>query len=116
MRNKKGQALVEFVIILPIFILLVFCLIDFGRIISIKNDLENKISDVVTFYQNGNSKDEIIQLINKNSKDKINIEFVTEDEYVTINLVKKINPITPGITYIKKDLFDVSVSRVIKNE
>ena len=104
MRNKKGQALVEFVIILPIFILLVFCLIDFGRIISIKNDLENKISDVVTFYQNGNSKDEIIQLINKNSKDKINIEFVTEGEYVTINLVKKINPITPGITYIKKDL------------
>ena len=52
MRNKKGQALVEFVIILPIFILLVFCLIDFGRIISIKNDLENKHKNIHIFFAN----------------------------------------------------------------
>ena len=37
-KNEKGQALVEFIIILPVFLLLVFCVVDFGRIISLKNE------------------------------------------------------------------------------
>ena len=45
MRNKKGQALIEFVIILPVMLLLVFCLIDFGMVIYEKNNLENIVSD-----------------------------------------------------------------------
>ena len=43
MKSNKGQALVEFVIILPITLILIFCVIDFGRIISLKSDLESKI-------------------------------------------------------------------------
>ena len=39
--NKKGQALVEFVIILPVIILLFFGAVDFGRIIIKTNELEN---------------------------------------------------------------------------
>ena len=33
MKNKKGQALVEFVIILPIFVFMVLTVIDIGKII-----------------------------------------------------------------------------------
>ena len=36
MKNNKGQALVEFIIILPIFLLLIISVIDFGNIISKK--------------------------------------------------------------------------------
>jgi len=41
MKNNKGQALVEFIIILPIFLLLIISIIDFGNIISKKYSLEN---------------------------------------------------------------------------
>lgn len=113
--NKKGQALVEFIIILPITILLIFCVVDFGRVISLKTDLENKASDVVTFYQNGNTKEEIEDLIN-NKDDDIKLKITTNGDYATIDISKKIKPITPGLSYIKDDVFNVSVSRVIRNE
>ena len=44
--NKRGQALVEFVIILPILLLLIFAFIDLGRIIVCKNHLEGVMSEV----------------------------------------------------------------------
>ena len=39
--NRKGQALVEFVLILPIFIMILFSIVDFGMIFNKKNELEN---------------------------------------------------------------------------
>ena len=59
MRNKKGQALVEFVIILPIFIFMLLAIIDVGKIIFIQNRLENKMSNVLDLYRNQKSYDEI---------------------------------------------------------
>ena len=40
MKNKKGQALVEFVVIMPIFIMLLISIIDLGNIIYKKYHLE----------------------------------------------------------------------------
>ena len=45
--NRKGQALVEFVLILPIFIMILFSIVDFGMIFNKKNELENISVDVV---------------------------------------------------------------------
>ena len=45
MNNKKAQALVEFVLILPILIMILFSIIDFGNIFVTKSNLENKIND-----------------------------------------------------------------------
>lgn len=115
MRNEKGQALVEFVLILPITLILIFCVVDFGRVISLKNDLENKTSDIVMLYQNGKTLDEIDSIINK-EQNGIKIDASYNEDYITISVTKKIKPITPGLSYIKKELFDVSTSRVIKNE
>ena len=115
MRNEKGQALVEFVLILPITLILIFCIVDFGRVISLKNDLENKTYDIVMLYQNGKTLDEIDSIINK-EQNGIKIDASYNEDYITISVTKKIKPITPGLSYIKKELFDVSTSRVIKNE
>ena len=57
--NNKGQALVEFVLILPVFILILFVIVDFGMIISTKNSLENKSLDIVSIVKNGKTKEEI---------------------------------------------------------
>lgn len=115
MRNNKGQALVEFVIILPITLVLFFCIIDFARVITLKGTLESKSDDVVTFYESGKTLEEINNLMS--TKDyKYKISLVDNGEYVTITVSEKIKPITPGFSYVLKDVFDVSVTRVIKNE
>ena len=45
--NKKGQALIEFIIILPIFIMMMLAVFDCVRIYSEKSKLEGIIEDVI---------------------------------------------------------------------
>ena len=45
-KNKNAQALVEFVLILPIIIMIIFIIIDFSNILYQKNHLEGTLSDV----------------------------------------------------------------------
>ena len=116
MKSKKGQALVEFVIILPVLLMLIFCVVDFGRIISLKNELENLSSDAVLLYENGKGEDEIKDIFKENNKQDINISILVKEDYTTIKLSSKIKPITPGLTLIKEEIFDVETSRVIRNE
>ena len=113
MKNQKGQALVEFVIILPVTLMLIFCVIDFGRVISLKSDLEGKTSDITTLYESGKTLEEI-NMVMDNKDVKVNIN--EAGDYTTITVSKKIEPITPGLSYIISDVFDVNVSRVVRNE
>ena len=39
MKNSKGQALVEFIIVLPILLLIIMAIIDFGHIFTKKYSL-----------------------------------------------------------------------------
>ena len=113
MKSNKGQALVEFIIILPVTLILIFCVVDFGRIISTKGELEDKTQDIVTFYENGKTLEEI-NLIMDNKDIKIDLK--NNGDYVTFTINKKIKPITPGLSYILDNVFNVEVTRVIKNE
>ncbi len=114
--NKRGQALIEFVIILPVFIFMIFAALDFGIIINTKNSLENIIGDVVDYYNEGKSYDEITSLLNL-KKESINIEIVnTNNEYVEIILYKNKNLVTPGSSLIFDNPYKVSVNRVIYYE
>ena len=47
MKNQKGQALVEFAIILPLLFLLIFGIFEFGRAMFIKNSLNNAARSAV---------------------------------------------------------------------
>lgn len=113
MKSNKGQALVEFIIILPITLILIFCVVDFGRIISTKGELEDKTQDIVTFYENGKTLEEI-NLIMDNKDIKIDLK--NNGDYLTLIVTKKLKPITPGLSYILDKAFNVEVTRVIKNE
>ena len=108
--NRKGQALVEFVIILPIFILLVLGCIDIGRIIYTKMNLEEQMSDVVDYYKRGKTVEEI----NEKIDNEVNIKIDTE--YTTILLTKKIDIITPGLQLIFDNPYSIVVERSILNE
>lgn len=111
--KKKGQALVEFVIILPIFLMLVLGVIDIGKILYTRIILEEKISDVITMYENGESS---IENKMKLTEDKINLKINTEDNYLEFTLVKEVDIITPGLNFVFDNPYGVEVTRSILNE
>ena len=110
--SRKGQALVEFIIILPIFLILVLGVIDMGKILYNKTMLEGAMSEVVSMYEAGDSSSEIL--------DKLDIaaslDIKAEDNYTIFYLVKEIDIITPGLNLILDNPYEIIVKRSISNE
>lgn len=109
--NNKGQALVEFVLILPIFIIILFTIIDFGTIINTKNSLENDSIDIVELIKNDEDIDNIKSLY-KN----INITITIDNNYKRILLEEPVKIITPGLNRVLSNPYMVKIERVIYNE
>ena len=109
--NRKGQALIEFVLILPLFILLLFATIDFGLILSKKNELENISVDVVSMVKNNKSLNEIDNMYP-------DIEIIEEDDndYKKIIISQKINIMTPGLNLVLGNPYKIQIERNIPNE
>lgn len=113
MKNSKGQALVEFVIILPIFLLIIMCVIDFGNIISKKYSLENDIDVISDMYKNG-KYDEINSFVNDRD---IKINYSNKNDLFNINISKKVNIISPILNIVFGSTYDINVEKSIyKNE
>ena len=114
--KRKGQALVEFVIILPIFLLLILGVIDLGKIIYMQNTMENALDDAITLYRADKTYDEIITELHRNDK-KLSMEITNENNnYVNVKLTKSVEIITPGLNLIIKNPHTILVNRVIKYE
>lgn len=113
--NKRGQALIEFVLILPVFIMLIFGVVDFGRIIVTKNNMINITSTAVDLYKSNKTNDEILKVLKE--EDKISkLEIYEEDSLIHIELTKEVNLITPGVNLILKNPYKITTTRVIPNE
>ena len=108
--NRKGQALVEFVLILPIFIMILFVIVDFGMILNKKNELENISVDVVFLLKEDASLEEI-----KSKYSDIDIITKEEDKYTDVEISEKIHIITPGLNRILGNPYVVKVERKIPN-
>ena len=108
--NRKGQALVEFVLILPIFLLILFAVVDFGMILSKKNELENISIDVISMIKNDDDINDI-----KSLYPDLIIEFNDEGEYTRIKIYESIDIMTPGLNLVLGDPYTVLVERVIPN-
>ncbi len=111
--NKHGQALIEFVLILPILLLLLFAFIDFGRIMVCKNHLESVLSSVVDLYKDDNKSEIDVFLM----KDEYKIKYSLEDgKYTKITLTTNLDLITPGLNHVLTNPYKVKVERSIINE
>lgn len=109
--NRKGQALIEFVLILPVFILILFAIIDFGLIMGKKNELENMSVDVVTLIKNGKNIDEI-----NNMYSDVLITKEDSSDYIKIKLTRDIDIMTPGLNLILGSPYKIEVERNIPYE
>ena len=116
MGNKKGQALIEFVIILPIFVFMILAVIDLGKILYFGNILESKMDNVITMYESKKTFEEIEQNIKLDDND-ILFEATNENNtYVELKLKKQMAIITPGLNYILGNPYEVIAKRKINYE
>ena len=107
MKNNKGQALVEFIIVLPILLLIIMAIIDFGNIFTKKYSLENDLDIVTDMYKKGDYNS-----INSYVKDKnISINYEKNDEFTIINLSKEIKINTPILNNILGKTYKISTSK-----
>ena len=109
MKNSKGQALVEFIIVLPILLLIVMAIIDFGNIFTKKYSLENDLDTISSMY-----KEESYTSINKYAKEKgIGVSYDKDEEFTTISLSKSVKVNTPILNNILGKNYNITTSRVI---
>lgn len=108
--NRKGQALVEFVLILPIFIMILFSIVDFGMIFNKKNELENISIDIINLLNNNNKIEEI-----QKEYPKVDIKLTNEEKYTIVEISTKVNIITPGLNRVLDNPYIVKVERKIPN-
>jgi len=112
--KNKGQALVEFVIILPIFLFMLLGAIDLGRVMNEKNSLEAIATDISLIYKNGMSDEQINSAIS--SHKDITVSVQRNDKYLNLIISKKINIITPILKNIIDNPFIIETKRVINSE
>ena len=96
MNRNKGQALVEFILIMPFLVLIIMAMIDFGNIIYKKYQLENTLDTVKELYKNNDTK----KLIAYTTKNDVTLNVKQDDEFVTLTLEKEIIVNTPILNNI----------------
>ncbi len=99
--NNKGQALVEFVLILPIIVLLLLAVIDFGLLFHEKMKLENNLNDILIL-----NIDEMEKYAKKN-----NLEIEKNEKDLTIK--KEFIFKTPGLNKIIEKPYFIETSGVV---
>ncbi len=96
MKKNSGQALVEFIIILPIILVILLYIIEFGRISLKKYELESHIDVITDLYKN-NKQEEINNYANANN---ITITYSKNNDLITIIIRKNIKTNMPLINQI----------------
>ena len=114
--NKRGQALVEFVIILPVFIFMLLGIIDVGKVIVAKTQMESQLSDALDLYRNHKSYEEISNELKKQD-DSLQFEMKEEKEKTLKFIIQKdIDIVTPGLGLVLGNPCKVEAERVVHYE
>ena len=97
--NKKGQALIEFIIILPIFIMMMLAVFDIVKIYSCKGELESVLEDAI--ISDGVDDNEIMFIKNDVSNG------------ISYEVSKKIDITSPVVSAITGNSYVVTVKRIV---
>jgi Flp pilus assembly protein TadG len=126
MKKKKGQAMLEIALIMPI-IIIIFCgIIDFGRILQASTHLNMISQEAVRLAGFGKTDSEIAGFVNDNvelnDKDSITVSVTPGDferksgDYATLNISYKVKYITPIISLFLPSPFVVNTQSTIRVE
>ena len=114
MLNNKGQSLVLFVIILPILLLILILVLDVGKVITVKSELNN-INDIVMDYglsnlDKENLEEELINLVKLNKNDIDNVEVTIDNEKIYITMYEKIDGVFAS--FVDVPIFNIKLSYI----
>lgn len=91
--DNKGQSLVAFIFILPIIILILLVVIDYGQISIQKQETISSVKDIITYALRNNDANnranEMKNLLYKNiDESKVNtLDIEIADNKVTVNII-----------------------------
>ncbi len=112
MKNNKGQALIEFILILPILLILTIGIFDLFNIQNKKYELANDLDYISELYIN-NKENEIAEYLNKK---EILLTIVQNGNFLELTLTKKVKLITPGLNKLLENPFTITVKRSVYDE
>lgn len=111
-KNGKGQALIEFILILPILLILTIGIFDLFNMQNQKYELSNDLDYVSELYINGKQNEINEYLNNKN----IVMDQKIDGTFIEIKLTKKVKLITPLLNKILSNPYEISVKRSVYYE
>lgn len=110
--NKNGQALVEFILIVPIFAFLIMTMIDFGILFTKQYQLQDDLDSIVTLYENRQSEEMKMYADQRG----VSIQIHTEDNKVIFEASQQLRMQTPLLHIIFGNPYVITSKRVIFDE
>ena len=108
--NKKGQALVEFVLVFPLFLIIICTIIELGSINYQKLKLEDQLETIVNMYL----RDE--DTTNYVKDNDLKMEVSNETNQTKIEIVKNIKIVTPVLKSIYSGKYELKTERLFYDE
>lgn len=112
MNNNKGQALVEFVIILPILLIIILSIVDFGNIIIKKYSLENDVDVISDLYREKKFDDINAYVNNKNIK----LNYSSNSDLFIINVSKEVDIMSPILILPLGKTYNINIEKSVYRE
>ncbi len=105
--NKKGQALVEFILILPVLLLILMAMIDIGNIFLKKYELENSLETVTELYQNSDANNLGVFL----AKENLTLDDKTLNGMTTLTLKQTVQINAPLLNNVLGKNYEITTSK-----
>lgn len=110
--DKKGQALIEFIMILPILIFSLLIVFDIGNFLYNKNKMQSQLNDIIDVYKKDSNITKLEEYV-FSLDNNYNLDLDRKDNYLEFKLQKKPQFFTPGLKLVLNK--DIEVKRVIQN-
>lgn len=114
--NKKGQALIEFVLILPIFLLILFAIVDFGRLFYEKIKLEDKFSESIKILEKENNYDRALLVLQEEASNQVTLQTEYYKSWMVVEAKLEFLFLTPGLNLILGNPYTIKIERTIPYE
>ncbi len=109
MRNERGQALIEFLMIVPILFFIIMAVFDFGNILYQRYELENHLDVISDLYKEEDTSglDEYLK------KNGLVMDVNKENKYQVISVKRKVSIVTPGLGKILGSPYSISTTKTL---
>ena len=111
-QTNKGQALVEFVLILPIILMILFIIIDFAHVHYERNHLESVLNDVIYMIKDDKSTNEIKSTLDED----VNYVVTNNTDFANVVMTKEVLLVTPFSNLFFDNPYLIKVERTILDE